>query len=157
MKSRGNSGKNVKVIQKIHSPLSPVVRDNEASYTPHMQQPKDLLKILAIPVIGASLCCLSPLIIVMFGLGSVAFASSLADTLYLGYKWYFRLGGFVLLAISLVLYFRRHGICTLDQAKRRQKEILNTILITLFGGIVSYIVFLYVVVHYAGVFFRIWS
>lgn len=122
-----------------------------------MQKPKELLKILAIPVLAASLCCMSSVVIVIFGLGSVAFASSLADTLYHGYKWYFRLCGLVLLLASLVLYFRSKGVCTLDHAKRRRKEIVNMLLITVFGAVIGYIIFLYVVVHYAGVFLRIWE
>lgn len=138
-------------------PSPPFVSSAREDYTSLMHTPKDFLKILTVPVIAASLCCLSPVIIVVFGLGSVAFASSLADTLYHGYKWYFRIGGLILLLASLTMYFRSKGVCTLDQAKRRQKEILNTVLITVFGSIIGYIIFLYVVVHYAGVFLRIWE
>lgn len=122
-----------------------------------MQNPKELLKILAFPVLAASLCCMSSVVVVIFGLGSVAFASSLADTLYGGYKWYFRLGGLILLLLSVTMYFRKKGVCTLDQAKRRRNEIINTLVITLCAGVVGYIFFLYVVVHYVGVFLNIWQ
>lgn len=51
---------------------------------------KDIFKITSLPIIMASMCCLSPLLLVMFGLGSVAFASGLADVFYGQYKWVFR-------------------------------------------------------------------
>lgn len=104
------------------------------------------------------LCCLSPIILVLLGVGTVGFASSLADTLYRDYKWYFRIAGLIALGFSLFLYFRRSkGICTIDQAKRRRNEILNTTALAVTFGAVGYMFFLYVVVHYAGVFLRIWK
>ena len=119
---------------------------------------KEIFKISSIPVMFASLCCLSPVVVVLFGLGSVTFASTLADTLYGEYKWYFRALGLVLLAIAYVYYLRKNkGICTLDQAKRHKNEIINSILVTLIAGIVGYIVFLYVIVHYVGVWLKIWT
>lgn len=105
----------------------------------------------------ASLCCLTPLVLVMFGLSTVSFASSLADTLYGTYKWAFRLAGMIFLAIALILYFRSKGICTFDQVKRQRNEIVNKILLAVIIGIVSYIIFLYVIVHYAGVWLGIWQ
>jgi len=107
-------------------------------------------------VVGASLCCLTPLVLVMFGLSSVAFASSLADSLYGEYKWLFRGIALLFLALGLFFYFRKQGICTFDQAKRRRREIINKILIALVAAILGYLFFLYVVVHYAGVWFGIW-
>jgi len=113
---------------------------------------KELLKISGVPVVIASLCCLSPIVLVVFGIGTVGFASSLADTLYGDYKWYFRIAGLVAMAIALVFYFwRNKNICTLDEVKRRRNEIINTITLTLIAGILGYVFFLYVVVHYAGV------
>lgn len=119
---------------------------------------KDILKISSIPVLVASLCCLSPIVILLTGLGSVAFASSLADTLYGDYKWLFRIAGLIFLAVALVIYLRRtKGICTIDEVKRRRNEIINIIVLSLTASVVGYFFFLYIVVHYAGVFLRIWS
>jgi hypothetical protein len=119
---------------------------------------KELLKISGVPVVIASLCCLSPVILVVFGIGTVGFASSLADTLYGGYKWYFRSAGLITMAIALILYFRRtKNICTLDAVKRRRNEIINTVALTLIAGILGYIFFLYVVVHYVGVWLNLWK
>jgi len=118
---------------------------------------KEAFKISSVPVLVASLCCLSPLILVLFGLSTVSFASSLADTFYGEYKWLFRGAGLALLIVALVLYFRRQkGICTIDEAKKRRTEIINTTLLVLITGVLGYLFFLYVVVHYAGVWLKIW-
>ncbi len=62
------------------------------------------------------------------------------------------------MAIALVIYFRRtKGICTIDEAKRRRNEIVNMVALTLITGILGYLVFLYVIVHYIGVFLDIWA
>ncbi len=116
------------------------------------------MKISSVPVLIASLCCLSPIILVLLGVSGVAFASSLADTLYGEYKWYFRIAGLLALAAALFFYFRREkGICTIDEAKRRRNEILNTVALVVIGGVVGYVFFLYVVVHYVGVFLGLWQ
>lgn len=119
---------------------------------------KEIIKIITGPVLAASLCCLSPAILVLLGLSTASFASSLADTLYGTYKWIFRSVGLLLLLGSFVLYLRKNkGICTLDQAKRRRNEIINGLLLTVIVGIIGYLFFLYVVVHYLGVWLLIWQ
>lgn len=119
---------------------------------------KSILKITGIPVIVASLCCLTPVVIVLFGLGSVSIAASLADTLYGTYAWVFRIAGLALLALSVIWYLRREkGICTIDEAKRRRNEVLNVVGVALTVGVVGYFVWLYVVVEYAGMWLRIWN
>ena len=119
---------------------------------------KSLLKISGIPVVVASLCCLTPVVIVFFGLGSVSLAASLADTLYGDYKWVFRGSGLVLLAFSLVWYLRREkGICTIDEAVKRRNEIINIVILVLVAGVVGYFVFLYVVLEYVGMWLGIWQ
>ncbi len=118
---------------------------------------KELFKLSGLPILIASLCCLSPIILVVFGLGTVGFASSLADTLYGEYKWYFRIAGLLAMTIALILYFRRNqNICSLDEAKRRRNEIINTVALTLIIGILGYVFFLYVIVHYIGVWLHLW-
>ncbi|HCI03812.1 MAG: hypothetical protein QF755_04770 [Candidatus Peribacteraceae bacterium] len=117
---------------------------------------KEILKIVSAPVIFASLCCLSPVILVLIGVSTVSFAGSLADSLYGTYKWMFRSIGFLTLLISLVIYFRHKGVCTLDQAKRRRNEIINTFLIVLIAGVISYIIFLYGIVEIIGIWLGIW-
>lgn len=115
------------------------------------------IKLSSLPVVLASLCCLSPVILVLLGISTVSFGSSLADTLYGDYKWYFRGLGLVALLGSLYFYFtRQKGICTIDEAKRRRNEIINFLALTLIAGVAGYFFFLYVIVHYLGVWLDLW-
>src|SRR3990167_4093085 len=110
---------------------------------------KEFFKISAIPILVASLCCLSPVVLVLTGLATASFGASLADTLYGDYKWLFRFVGLIALTISFILYLRRQkNICTIDEAKKRRNEILNVLSLTLIVGVLGYIFFLYVIVHY---------
>ena len=119
---------------------------------------KEIIKLTWLPVLIASLCCLSPLILVLLGLSTAAFAGSLADTLYGSYKWYFRIAGLILLGVALFMYFRRaKGICTIDEAKKRRNEIINTVTLVFIVAMIGYVVFLYGVVEYAGIFAGIWG
>ena len=119
---------------------------------------KDTLKISSFPVPFASMCCLSPVILVLLGVSTVSFASSLSDTLYGEYKWAFRGVGLLALIFAISMYLRRvKGICTFDEVKRRRNEIINIVAMTLIAGVVGYIFFLYVVVHYIGVFLTLWQ
>jgi hypothetical protein len=118
---------------------------------------KEILKISGLPVLFASMCCLSPVIFFLLWITSLAAATELTDLFYGTYKWVFRSAGLLTLIIALVIYFRKKGICTLDQAKRNRNKIINTILITLITGVLGYIFFLYVVVHYIGVWLKVWE
>lgn len=118
---------------------------------------KEIFKIASWPVLFASLCCLSPIILVLLGLSTVTFAASLTDVLYGEYKWVFRTFGLILLAISAVYYLRRQGVCTLDQARREKNKVINVVVMALIAGVLGYVFFLYVVVHYIGVWLRIWE
>jgi hypothetical protein len=123
-----------------------------------MKRIKEILKISDIPVVLASLCCLSPVILVLLGISTVSFASSLSDTLYGEYKWVFRIVGLLALLASLAHYLRREkGICTIDDVKQRRNEILNYVAITIIVGVLGYLFFLYVVVHYVGVWLALWD
>ena len=119
---------------------------------------KEIFKVNSIPVAIASLCCLAPIILVLLGISTASFASSLADTLYGDYKWYFRIVGILAMIISLMIYLRRSkGVCTIDEVKRRRNEIINLIAIVFISGALGYIFFLYFVLHYIGVFLDLWK
>jgi hypothetical protein len=123
-----------------------------------MQKLKAALKTSSLPVIIASLCCLSPLIMVLIGVSTVSFASSLADTFYGEYKWWFRAAGLIALLGALYTYLTRtRGICTIDEAKKRRNEIINFLALTLIIGVLGYLFFLYVVVHYLGAWLDLWT
>lgn len=114
-------------------------------------------KVASVPTIIASLCCLSPLILVMTGLATVSFATSLADNLYGTYKWVFRSFGLAALLIAFYLHLRRTGVCSLDDARKHRNEIINKLLLTLIIGIIAYIIFLYVIVEYVGKWYGVWN
>ena len=117
-----------------------------------------MLKVVSWPVLFASLCCLSPVILVLLGLSTASFAGSLANTLYGDYKWIFRGVGLVFLAISIVAYLRRQkGICSIQEAKERRDEIINIALSALIVFVIGYIIWLYVIVGYAGKLLHIWQ
>jgi len=118
---------------------------------------KEVLKISSLPVLFASLCCLTPVILVLLGLSSVSFAGSLGDSLYGENKWYFRAFGLVTLGASIIIYLRRaKGICSIDQAKKHHNEVINIVAISLIAAVLSYLFFLYVVVHIIGAALAIW-
>lgn len=123
-----------------------------------MNRFREILRISGIPVVLASLCCLTPVILVLLGISTVSFASSFADVLYGDYKWGFRLLGIVTLFGSLVYYlYRQKGVCSLNDVKRRRNEIINYVALTVIVGVLGYIVFLYGVVHFIGVWLLIWK
>lgn len=117
---------------------------------------KELLKLTGIPVLFASLCCLTPVILLLVGLSTVTFATSLTNVLYGDYKWAFRALGLVLLTIALIIHFRKQKICTLDDVKKHRRKVINTILIALIVAVAAYILWLYVIVHIIGAFLNIW-
>lgn len=118
---------------------------------------KEILKITGIPVLLASMCCLSPVIFLLLGIVSLSAATELADVFYGTYKWVFRWVGLVALAGSLWWYFRSKGVCTLDQAKKQKKKIINTVLLVFSISVLAYAFFLYVVVHYLWVWLDVWK
>lgn len=101
-------------------------------------------------IIGG-LCCLTPIVLVLLGLGTVAAAADLGNVLYGDYRWAFRLAAIVFLSVGLFIYFRSRGICTLDQAKRQRNRIINVSLLILTAAIGIYLFWTYVVLHYWGI------
>ena len=115
------------------------------------------LRLVSLPAVIASLCCLAPVILVMFGLASAAFAASLADVFYGNYAWVFRSVGLVLVLISLYLYITRTvGICTIDEVVRQRNKIINIVALTLSLAVIVYAVFLYGFVELLGLGLGIW-
>jgi hypothetical protein len=119
---------------------------------------RDILRITGIPVLLASLCCLSPIVLVLLGLTTTTFAASLSDTLYGGYRWVFRLVGLLALALSIAWHLRkRKNICTLDQARREKRVVINSILVSVIVAVLGYIFWLYVVVELIGRSLALWK
>jgi NADH:ubiquinone oxidoreductase subunit 6 (subunit J) len=97
------------------------------------------------------LCCLTPIVLVLLGLASISVAASLGNVLYGDYHWEFRLAALVFLALALVVYFRRRGICTLDQVRRQRNRIINASLVVLIFAVGIYVFWTYVAVHWLGI------
>ena len=97
------------------------------------------------------LCCLTPIVMVMFGLASVSAATSLGNALYGDYKWLFRAIAALFLIASVVVYYRRRGICTLDDARRQRNRLINAALLVVFVSVGVYVLWTYVILHYWGI------
>ena len=116
-----------------------------------------LWKVIASSTIIASMCCLPSVVLVMFGLATVSTGAVLSDTLYWGeegYAWFRPLMSLIALAsvvIGLVFYFRNQGICTLDQAKRERRKIVNISLLVLVVTYLSYLLFNFVILTEVGI------
>ena len=118
---------------------------------------KELFNLTGLPIFIASLCCLTPIILVLFGLSTLSFAVSLSNILDGQYRWVFILAGLISLAASLVYYFRKRGICTIDQVVKRKNEIINKILLVLITVLVGYVLFFIIFLGYIGRILHIWQ
>lgn len=67
---------------------------------------KGILSVISLPVFFASL---APVILVLVGLSTVSFATSLTNILDGTYRWVFDIVGVITLVISIIVYFRKHG------------------------------------------------
>mgnify|MGYP001157231096 CR=1 FL=1 len=117
---------------------------------------KGLWKWISSSTIVASMCCLPSVVMVMFGLASVSTAAALSDTLYWGKDgyWWFRpavLGlSAIMVIIGLISYFRNQGVCTLDDAKRERRRVVNTSLAVFTATVLAYLVWNFVILEVIG-------
>ncbi len=112
---------------------------------------KGILILSGLAGLIGGLCCVTPVVLVLVGLASVSVAADLGNVLYGNYRWAFRLVALAFLGIALLVYFRRKGICTLDQARRERNRIINTSLTVLISAVGIYIFWTYFAVHYWGI------
>ncbi|MCX6784299.1 MAG: hypothetical protein NT141_04550 [candidate division WWE3 bacterium] len=118
---------------------------------------KELFKLTGIPVLIASLCCLAPIILVAAGISTLSFAISLTNLLDGTYRWVFMLAGVISLIVSLIIYFRRRGICTVSQVLRQRNEIINKTILSILVSIILYYLFFYVFLGAIGRGLKIWK
>jgi len=118
---------------------------------------KDIIKISSPSILLASLCCLAPIVLVLLGITTVSAAAALTNVLDGQFLWLFILIGIVTLILSLVIYFRKKGICTLDQAKREKNKIINTVLIVSIISVIGFYLFFYVFLAEIGKVLKIWQ
>ena len=133
------------------------VKTDLVSMEESVNERKSLIRIISGSAIIASMCCLPSVILVLFGLASVSSAAALSNSLYWGedgYGW-FRPTMLILAAIfvlvGLVIHFRSRGICTLDQAKRARRKIINTSLLVIIISYISYLLLNYVILTEIGI------
>ena len=117
------------------------------------EQTKPLAKLVAASAITASLCCLPSVIWVLFaGSSAIVAAAQLSNDLY--YSWVrFALYGlsFCMVSYGLVLYFRNQGVCTLDDARRERRRVVNTSLAVFTSAVLAYLVWNFVILEIIGI------
>lgn len=113
---------------------------------------KAVARIGGIAAVISSLCCLTPVVIVLvLGSASIGTAATLGDDLYYGpARWLLYLVSVLFMAAAVGYYYYQRGICTLDAAKRHRNKMLNTFGIVLLFGLVAYFIFTYIVLEIVG-------
>lgn len=112
---------------------------------------------VAVAAFIGGLCCFTPVVVVLLGLGSVGYAASLTDVLYGQFAWAFRLAGltFLLGAVGVHL-FVHEDVCSVDAAVRKRRKILNLLGLAITLAVVAYVIWLYVIVELVGLALGIW-
>ena len=117
------------------------------------EKTRPLAKLVAASALTASLGCLPSVIWVLCaGSSAIVAADQLSNALY--YSWVrFALYGvsFCMVAYGLVLYFRNQGVCTLDDAKRERRRVLNTSLAVFTAAVLVYLVWNFVILEIIGI------
>ncbi len=84
--------------------------------------------------LAGMLCCVTPAVLVLFGLTTATAAVSLATRWYAEYAWYLR-GAAALLAIAgILLHLKRRNACSLRGARAN----LSLIVTTFVAGVLAY-------------------
>ncbi len=112
---------------------------------------KGIFLISLLAGVMGGLCCVTPIVLVLLGLATITVAADIGNILYGEWRWAFRIASLAFLGLALLIYFRKKGICTLDQAKRERNRIINVSLIVLTIATTVYLLWTYVIVHYWGI------
>lgn len=118
---------------------------------------RSLWKLIGGAAFMASMCCFPSVVLVFFGLASISTAAALSDNLYWGYNgmgWFrplLLIASAMMVVVGLIVYFRKEGICTLDEAKRQRQRVINTSLFVGTFTVALYIVFNYVILTELGI------
>ena len=112
-----------------------------------------LMPVIGISAITASLCCLPSVIWVLFaGSSAIVAANSLSETLYYSsFRYFLYLISFFMISIGLIIHFRKRGICTLNEAKKNQRRVINTSLAVFTISIIVYLIWNFVVLEIIGI------
>lgn len=108
---------------------------------------------ISVPIAAfiGGLCCFTPVVVVLVGLGSVSYAITLTDLLYYEYRWAFQLAAlmFLLSATGIYLY-TYENVCSVDEMVRKRRKILNLLGIAISLAVIAYVIWLYVIVELIG-------
>lgn len=116
-----------------------------------------LVRFVPVAAFIGGLCCFTPVVVVLLGIGSVSYAVSLTDLLYYEYAWAFRLAGLTFLLSAFVVHlYVNEDVCSVNVAFRRRRQILNLLGVVLTAGAIAYVVWLYVIVEIVGLLLGIW-
>lgn len=80
------------------------------------------------------LCCVTPVVLVLFGLTTATAAVSLATRWYAEYTWYLRGAAALLATAGILLQLRKHNACSLRGARAN----VNLIVTTAVVGVLAY-------------------
>ena len=125
----------------------------EAADASPVAEARSLWKLIGASAFTASLCCVPSVVWVLFaGSSAIVAADQLSNDLYFGIgRWLLYLVALALAGAGLTMHFRRDGICTLDDAKRERRRIVNTSLAVITAVIVLYLVWDYIILQLIGI------
>ena len=133
------------------------MQDEDSMESVEGKKERSLWKLIASSSLIASMCCLPSVVLVMFGIATVSSGAALSNTLYWGddgYSWFRPLMlaiASITVIIGLIFYFRNQGICTIDQAKRQRRKIINTSILVIIIAYLSYLILNYVILTEIGI------
>ena len=114
---------------------------------------RPLASLVALSAVTASMCCLPSVIWVLFaGSSAIVAADQLSNNLYYSWVRYALYAvSLSMVAIGLVIYFRKRGVCSLDDVKKERRKVLNTSLAVFTASIIAYLFWNFVILEILGI------
>lgn len=79
--------------------------------------------------LAGMLCCVTPAVLVLFGLTTATTAVSLATHWYAEYAWYLRSAAALLAMAGIVFHLKKHNVCSLRGARQNLSLIVTTFVV----------------------------
>ena len=114
---------------------------------------RPLASLVALSAVTASMCCLPSVIWVLFaGSSAIVAADQLSNDLYYSWVRYALYAvSLSMVAIGLVIYFRKRGVCSLDDVKKERRKVVNTSLAVFTASIIAYLFWNFVILEILGI------